>query len=170
MSDENQQTEERYFIITIDSDNDDDKMSFKSRVDGATMAKVMQMIYAGQDGRYEVSPPAVDKTTTSEDGSPVEGRPELSFAEFLDEVAPENNFQRIAAIALYRRDYLGEDLVTRDELPRWFQKAGRPAPKNISRDIRWALKRGLVAEDPQQDDHYYVTKKGVDRLRSSEES
>lgn len=170
MSDGTQQTEEKMFTVTITDDKGGDTMTFESRVNGPTMARVMQMIYAVQNGGSEVVTPAVESVTEASEGPPVEGRPELSFSEFLDEVEPGNNFQRIAAIALYRRDYLNEDLVTRDQLPRWFQKAGRPAPKNIARDIRWALKRGLIAEDPQQDDHYYVTKKGVEELRSSGES
>lgn len=170
MSDEKQQTEERTFTVTIRGDSEDDKMTFESRVDGVTMSRVMQVIYAGQNGGSEVLNSDVETDTLSRTPVSVGGRPDLSFAEFLDEVQPGNNFQRIAAIALYRRDYLGEDSVSRDELPKWFQKAGRPAPKNIARDIRWALKRGLVAEDPEQDDLYYVTKKGVDELRSSGES
>lgn len=93
--------------------------------------------------------------------------PELTVGEFLSELTIRNNQDRIAGIALYLREYLGEDRVPRDDLLAWFERAGEPAPKNLNRDLSQAVRKKLVAEDHQRPGEFFVTSTGEDRVKGT---
>ena len=48
-----------------------------------------------------------------------------------------------------------------------FELASEPPPKNLSRDVDWAVKVGWIA--PQQDDpdKYYITRSGREAVQRS---
>lgn len=169
MSEARPASAEGHFTIRIQGDLNGDKLSFHKQIDGQTVARIMNLIYLAGSGASTgpVSSVTADTPVTS-DGDVVR-TPVLSFPEFLERLHADNNFKRIAAIALYHRDHLRQRHVLRDDIPGWFQKAGLPAPKNVSRDIRYAVKRGLIAEDLQQEGAFYVTRKGEEQLQSTEE-
>ncbi|MGI9180035.1 MAG: hypothetical protein ACR2H9_06000 [Longimicrobiaceae bacterium] len=89
-----------------------------------------------------------------------------TVGEFLSRCNAGSNAERIAGIALYLEEHLGEASITKDALPTWFRKAGLPIPKNFPRDIAQAVKRNLIAEEHDQDGQYFVTGTGKQHLRS----
>lgn len=166
--DQAQDTETGEFTVEIDGPG----MSVTRQTDGATVAGVVRLLFAGENGSGLESV-LVDKATAGNGevtahNAPAE-EPQISIGEFLDQVGATNNFQRIAAIALYHREYLGERFVEQQDLPTWFERAGRSAPKNLSRDVREATKRRLIAERTEEEGQLFVTGTGEEQLRSSGE-
>lgn len=94
----------------------------------------------------------------------VDGQPEKSIAQYMSDLGASNNPQRLAAIALYHRDILGKGMVRKDQFPKWFEKAARSAPKNLTRDLKNAVKRNLIAESTSEEDHYYPTSGAKEKL------
>lgn len=164
--DQTQDTEAGDFTVEIEGPG----MSVVRQTDGATVAGVVRLLFAGENGNGLESM-LVDKATADNgraagEGPPAE-EPQISIGEFLDQVGASNNFQRIAAIALYHREHLGEQFVAQRDLPGWFERAGRSAPKNLSRDVREAIKRRLIAERTEEDGQLFVTGTGEEQLRSN---
>ena len=94
----------------------------------------------------------------------------MAIGEFLADLNIDNNADRIAAIALYLKEQLDQPLISRDELPSWFQRAGETIPKNLVRDLTTAIKQKVVAEDHTSAGHYYITGTGEKKLRSTDKS
>jgi hypothetical protein len=90
-----------------------------------------------------------------------------SIGEFLSELNIRSNPERIAGVALFLRETMGRDTVSKDDLPTWFQRAGQPAPKNIHRDIKDAVAQRLIAEDHAHAGEFLVTDTGVRVLRGA---
>lgn len=91
-----------------------------------------------------------------------------SIGEFIESLHISNNYDRIAAIALFMKEEQNQPQVTKGELPDLFQKAGESAPSDLSRDLKLAISNKLMAEDTKTSGSYYVTAKGEKTLRSSE--
>lgn len=88
--------------------------------------------------------------------------------EFMAGLNIDNNVDRIAAVALYLRDQLGQRSMNKDEIANWFQKSGQAAPKNLPRDIQSAVKKNLIAEDNNEGGQYFVTNTGENALRNTD--
>lgn len=101
---------------------------------------------------------------TDAESSGNDGEPVKSIAQFMNEVGANNNFQKLAAIALYHDMYLGKNTVRRDKFPEWFEKAGLSVPKNLPRDIRNSVKRTLIAESTSEENRYYATEAAKEKL------
>jgi hypothetical protein len=91
----------------------------------------------------------------------------VSIGEFMADLKIDSNVERIAAVALYARDVLGQSRIEKSEITDWFQRAGHPAPKNLPRDIQSAIKKRLIAEDNSETGLYFVTATGEKELRAS---
>lgn len=105
--------------------------------------------------------------TSTPAASPARSRPtDLTVGEFLNGCNAAGNAERIAGIAMYLEEQLGEGSVSKDVLPTWFRKAGYAIPKNLSRDISTAVKKNLIAEEHDQAGQYFVTVTGKQHLRS----
>lgn len=100
----------------------------------------------------------------SRSAPPSTQKPKLSIREFISSLKTDSNPARIAAIALYIREHLGEDRLDRGSIANWFTKAGLSVPRNLPRDIQNAVRQGLIAVDPQSSDRFYVTAKGEKEL------
>lgn len=96
-------------------------------------------------------------------------RPETTIGEFLAGLTLRNNQDRIAGIALYLRDHLGEIRVPRDDFPIWFQRAGEPAPKNPIRDLNRTVAKKLIAEDHERPGEFFITSTGEKRVNGGAE-
>lgn len=94
-------------------------------------------------------------------GSP----PDLTIGEFVAESVVSTNPERIAAIAMYLRDYRGEPTVEQKDIPALFQQAGESPPKNPSRDMTKAVGKRLMAEDANKPGHFRVTRTGEKLVR-----
>lgn len=101
-------------------------------------------------------------------GMDPEGRPGRTPAEFLNATQASTNAERIAAFAWYKAAVAGENGVHRDDLPELFRDAHESVPANMSRDINKAKKAGLIGEDPDEEDLFYITATGKETLKKGE--
>lgn len=84
----------------------------------------------------------------------------MSLREYLDEVEPKRNVDRILAIGSYLKEVRGTETFAPDTVKREFQSASEPVPGNYSRDWRWAINAGWIAPAADTPGEYYVTNKG----------
>lgn len=83
-----------------------------------------------------------------------------SLREFIDEHQAQRNPEKIAAIAAYFEDFRGVRDVTKDVLMKGFAEAKEASPRNIHRDIAWAIKIGWLAPKDGSDGVYFLTATG----------
>lgn len=88
-----------------------------------------------------------------------------SLREYFDEVQPKRNVDRILAIACYLDVARGVDSFGPDEVKKEFRRAGEAPPGNYSRDFRWAVSAGWIAET-EESGQYFVTQKGRDAVNA----
>lgn len=79
--------------------------------------------------------------------------------EYLDRSGAKTNPEKITALGLYLRAQGSESFSPRN-LRDLFVAAGEAAPKNMTRDIKEAVRSGWAAIRPDQPDSYYVTNRG----------
>lgn len=79
--------------------------------------------------------------------------------EYLDRSGAKTNPEKITALGLYLRAQGSESFTARN-LRDLFVAAGEATPKNITRDIKDAVRSAWVAVRPDQPDSYYVTNRG----------
>lgn len=128
------------------------------KVDGPTALNTLQMLWGPAD-----LPPAVPVGHQRARRS--EGK--VAVGEFLSGLHATNNPEKIAGIALYVRDHLGQDRVQKAEILDWFATAGEPAPRNLTRDLQNAITKRLIAEDHAKRGYYYVTQTGLDLIQEA---
>lgn len=87
-------------------------------------------------------------------------KPDLSIREFLLKYEPKRNPDKITAIALFLKKKMNKKTFSKTDIIESFENAAEPVPKNLGRDIRWALKSGWIAAKTGEDDVYYITGTG----------
>jgi hypothetical protein len=105
---------------------------------------------------------------------PVRQRPVQSRAdgrgqalrEYLDEVQPKRNVDKILAVASYLKVERGAETFGADDIKKQFRSASEPVPGNYSRDFRWAVAAGWVAPVSDEPGEFYVTKKGDEAVEA----
>lgn len=161
---------EEGYTVAIRGEN----LSFKEKATGQQLLDILSVLLGGEASETTVkgsAAAAMEQAGTSDSGSSTtSGAPRKSIAEFLDEVAASTNYDRIAAFCLYAREYLDRETVSQDALPRFFERAGRPVPKNLPRDVKKAVKRGLVSRSHEDGDALYVTASGEEMLYGEDET
>ncbi len=85
----------------------------------------------------------------------------VSIREFLLGVSARRNPDKITAIGRYIKLYCGQDSFTEDDLIDMFSAAAEPFPKNLPRDIKWAVRAGWIAQHPGEGGRYYITNQGI---------
>lgn len=88
-----------------------------------------------------------------------------SVREYLNEVSPKRNAEKITAITAYLKEH-GQETVTRDQVKENFRKAGEPTPGNYHRDFTDALATGWIAEDHANAGNYYITSTGEAAIKN----
>lgn len=83
-----------------------------------------------------------------------------SLREYLDEVEPKRNVDKILAIASYLKVERDTETFDSNEVKKQFRSASEPVPGNYSRDFSWAVAAGWIAPAQDVPGDYYVTKKG----------
>ena len=79
--------------------------------------------------------------------------------EYLDRSGAKTNPAKITALGLYLRAQGTESFAARS-VRDLFVAAGEPAPRNLPRDVKEAIRLGWLAPRPDQLDSYYVTNRG----------
>lgn len=82
-----------------------------------------------------------------------------SLREYMDEVGPKRNVEKILTVASYLGAARGQDTFGKDDVKREFRSASEPAPGNYPRDFNWAIQAGWIAptDEPGQ---FFVTDTG----------
>ena len=83
-----------------------------------------------------------------------------SMREYLDEVEARKNPDKILALASYLSGTAGNEDFSADEIKACFPKAAEKIPANYGRDFRWVISNGWIAESPQDQGRFYITKTG----------
>ncbi len=89
---------------------------------------------------------------------------ELSLREYLDEVGAQRNPDKILAIASYILESSSSENFSADEIKNYFPKAAEKIPANYTRDFRWVIANGWIAEHHQNTGYFYITAKGRQAL------
>lgn len=77
----------------------------------------------------------------------------------------KTNAQKILVLGAYIAQRDNTDVFASSELKTLFVKAGEPAPRNLSRDIRDAVKAGYITESFDTSDSFIVTNTGYSALQ-----
>ncbi len=93
--------------------------------------------------------------------------PSPSIGEFFTAHNAKRNIEKIAAIAQFLKQHSGKNSFGRSDLVAQFELASEPPPKNLSRDIDWAVKVGWIAPQSDDPDKYYVTRSGREAVQKS---
>jgi len=80
--------------------------------------------------------------------------------EAIMETGAKTNAQKIVVLGSYILERDSTDEFSSGELKSLFLKAGEPAPRNLSRDVRDAVRAGYIAESFDKSDSYIVTNTG----------
>lgn len=151
---------ENIYSVKIDGPG----MEFSREVNESQVLQILA-VSLGQDLSSEMRQTS-DAAPQMADESIVTKRksPSVTVGEFISTLEVSNNPERIAAIVLFLQEHHNKQLVSKDVLPEWFQRAGATVPANLSRDLGKAVKRNLIAEDHQKSYHYFVTNTGKQYL------
>lgn len=155
MEEAKEKVKDTEFVIVVTGPGVD----VKKNVDGPTALHALQLLWSPADVAPSQGPIGSKPTTRRSTGA------QVAIGEFLSSLHATNNPEKIAGIALYVRDHLGQDRIQRADVLDWFATAGEGAPRNPTRDFQNAINRKLIAEDHAKRGHYYVTGTGVEHLR-----
>lgn len=140
-------------------------LSIEREVDEPTALQILATVMGGT-----TSPPRVTSAGSGAAHAADISRPrprvagQLSLREHMDEFDPKRNPDKILAIAAYLADTKGAETFTPDDVKKAFRSASEPVPGNYSRDWRWTVSNGWIAQADGLPGEYYVTSKGRDAL------
>ena len=86
---------------------------------------------------------------------------------FLSQMPTRTNDEKIAAFALFMAEHGDPTHVSRAKLPNCFHAAGFTIPRNLMRDVRKAIEKGWVEEQPDGSELYRITEAGTAHLRGN---
>lgn len=119
-------------------------------------------------GTTQPARPAGDMTAKVETPLPEQGdEPPPSIGEFFTAHNAKRNIEKITAIGQFLKQYAGKSTFGRSDLVSQFELASEPSPKNLGRDIEWAVKVGWIAPQSDDPDKYYVTRSGREAVQRS---
>lgn len=93
-----------------------------------------------------------------------QAKPLSSPREAILSTDAKTNAQKILVLGAYLAQRDNSDEFATAELKTLFVKAGEPAPRNLARDIRDAVKAGYIMESMTSSDMYAVTNTGYKKL------
>jgi hypothetical protein len=88
------------------------------------------------------------------------GRPPASVREFMLQQEAKRIPEQIATMALYLKNNRNTAVFSSKDLVKTFEDAQEPVPKNLSRDIGWAVRIGWIAPKVGMKNTYYITSSG----------
>lgn len=126
-------------------------------VDKATARVIANLVLGGEAANAGLGAP-------SPEGSLIR-KTELSLREFLNDVAPSTNKERITAIAQYLYEAKGKESFSTEDIKSSFRAAREQLPKNLSRDLTTALAYGWIDEAGDKG-RYHVTSTGAKAVQN----
>jgi len=95
---------------------------------------------------------------------PLSSSPPVSLRSFLRESGAQRNPDKIVAIGAFLRDHLGWESFSRNDVRSQLRSSGARVPRNLTRDIKWAVSIGWIEEVPGNRGWYMVTEAGQEAL------
>lgn len=134
-------------------------------VDRTVSADVAHQIVAIALGAALTAPEPVrqgsDGTSgTREVQAGVAGRTPPSVREFLLQQEAKRIPEQIATMALFLKNHRSTPVFTSKDLVKTFEDAQEPVPKNLPRDVKWAVRIGWIAPKAGLKNTYYLTSSG----------
>jgi len=144
-----------------------DGLTFEREISKEIGEKILILILSGADQSVTI-PKHIGVSSSQDDKStPRKHSFDISPREFLDEHNAKRNPDMITALGLYLHEHNQQQSFTKEDILNAFESAAEPAPKNFSRDLKWAIKIGWVAEKREMKDNFYVTSSGKTAVNSS---
>jgi hypothetical protein len=84
----------------------------------------------------------------------------LGLQELIEYSRAKRNPERITVIGCYLKRNKDQNEFNRKEVADGFKEMAEVTPKNLARDLKWAMKIGWVAKTEGVRGSYYVTNKG----------
>ena len=110
--------------------------------------------------------PQTRASRTYYDDEPSYSSPPLSIRKYLRESGAQRNPDKIVVIGAFLRDHLGWESFSRHDVRSQLRNSGARVPRNLTRDFKWAMSIGWIAEDPDTRGWYQVTEFGQEALDS----
>ena len=85
---------------------------------------------------------------------------EVALGEMVGDLGAARSVDKIALVGWWLKFQHQVEVFGRRELVRLFEEAGEAIPKNLSRDLSWAVKIGWIAKKEGVRGSYYLTQKG----------
>lgn len=146
-----------------------DGLTFEREIPKEIGEKILMLILSGTSQPFP-TPKSVEHPLTTpheETQTPHKHHSDLSIREFLDEHNAKRNPDIITAAGQYLGVHENMQYFTKEDILNAFESAAESAPKNFSRDLKWAIKIGWVAEKRGTNDTYYVTSSGKNAVNAS---
>ncbi|MFN8398748.1 MAG: hypothetical protein U0X74_01940 [Anaerolineales bacterium] len=143
-------------------------LTFEREVSKELGDRILMLILSGANPSlpsHQVN--SSSSTKPKESTSTDEHHADLSIREFLDNHNAKRNPDIITAIGTYLNTHENMQFFVKEDILNAFESAAEPAPKNFSRDLKWAIKVGWVAEKRDTPDTYYVTSSGKNAVNTS---
>ncbi|MDQ3572065.1 MAG: hypothetical protein M3383_04310 [Actinomycetota bacterium] len=131
-------------------------ITVEREIDEEAALQILATVMGGGEALTAARTTGKQSATTAARG-PSRGR---SLREYLDEVEPKRNVDKILAIASYLKVERDSETFDSNEVKKQFRSASEPVPGNYSRDFSWAVAAGWIAPAEDVPGDYYVTKKG----------
>lgn len=145
-------------------------LAFDRSIDETTALSIVAAVMGGRAVRIDGKQKAAEGPETETEAENAASAEQVTIGEFLAPLNTPGNAERIAGILFFALEHLGQARVPVANLLEWFQRAGESPPKNLRRDVRKAVRKGLISEDTKHDDEYFVTKTGIQVLRGASKS
>jgi hypothetical protein len=139
-------------------------MSVDRKIDERTALEVINLVMAGASQRPRQERGEGTFRSGAQSSKAPGGGAEQSLREYLDEVSPKRNPDKILAVAKYTTRDKNENRFSPDDVKARFPHAAEKVPGNFNRDFRWTVQNGWIARLPGTTDEFYVTGKGDNAL------
>ncbi len=149
------------------SQRSDDKFSLTLRGEGISIDRevdkrtALAIVAAALGGEGVTARAAPSHATDSSSLSATK-----SLREFLTEVAPNTNNERIVTIGSYLHEYRSHERFSKDDIEAGFRSAREQLPKNLSRDLSRTLAAGWIDEVGEKG-RYHVTNTGAKAVQGA---
>lgn len=148
--------------------NKQEKIKITIRGEGLTYEKVVDKNTAGQIIALCLSAEDEAHSNTKTD-RPVfiglAGSQRESATEYLNRHVPKRNPDKILALAGFLKEFHNKDSFQQGEIKSLFRDAGEIIPANLTRDFKWTVSNGWIAQDSSKKGSFYITNTGMKVLQ-----
>lgn len=133
-------------------------LSMEKDVEADVAAAIVSLVMGG-------AAPLSGARETSSHASSSEAQRKVSLREFLTEVSPSTNNEKITTIGVYLHDYKSKNDFDKDDIEAGFRSAREPLPSNLTRDISRTVGAGWL-DAAEENGRFYVTNTGSKKVLS----